>query len=147
MGKVVALPPRTTSERELPLQLLLADDVARMRSLLASCAREAIDGLVVIEAADGAEAIQRALQRRPQFALLDVNMRPLGGIEAALTLRELLPDIRLALQTNNPYAHRGLAREHRLPLFDKGDFDHALAWILSQVRWPAGRRSEAELTR
>jgi len=116
------------------LALLLADDDAALRALMADRARELVDKLAVLQAADGAEAIQLGLQRRPQIALLDVSMPRLGGVEAALTLRELQPQIRLALQTGDTRAYRDTAREHRLPLFDKGDLELALAWLGAQAK-------------
>jgi CheY-like chemotaxis protein len=116
------------------LQLLLADDDARLRSLVAARACEAVDALVVLEAVDGAEAIQIGLQRKPQVALLDVNMPRVGGIEVAITLRELLPQMRLALHTADPVAHRDRARECRLPLFDKLRLERAFAWLEVQAQ-------------
>lgn len=112
------------------VQLLVADDDARMRSLVAARACDLVDALVVLEAADGAEAIQIGLQRTPQLAILDVNMPRLGGIEVAMTLRELRPQIRLALHTADPLTHRERARECRLPLFDKLELDRVFSWLV-----------------
>ena len=56
-------------------------------------------------------------------------MPRLGGIEAALTLRELRPQMRLALQSADPHAHRDRARECRLPLFDKLELERAYVWL------------------
>jgi CheY-like chemotaxis protein len=70
-----------------PLALLLADDDAPMRTVAAARASERTEALTVLEAASRAEAIRIGLQRRPQVALLDVEMPRLGGIDAALTLR------------------------------------------------------------
>jgi CheY-like chemotaxis protein len=90
--------------------------------------------LAVLEAVDGAEAIQIGLQRRPQIALLDVGMPRLGGLAAALTLRELHPEMRLALHTADASVHRRHARQHRLPLFDKLDLARTIAWLELQAR-------------
>jgi CheY-like chemotaxis protein len=116
------------------VKLLLADDDARIRSLLASRARDTVEAIAVLEAEDGAEAVRLGLRQQPQIALLDVNMPRLGGIEVALALRELQPRMRVALQTADPHAHRDLARAHRLPLFDKLELDRALSWLEVQVR-------------
>jgi CheY-like chemotaxis protein len=132
-----ALP--TQPEGESQLALLVADDEPSLRHLLATRARHAIDSLVVLEAEDGTEAVQIGLQQRPRFALLDVQMPRLGGIEAAITLRALHPQVRLALATAEPDAHRARAREHRLPLLDKLDVDGAIRWLERQVHSPAGR--------
>jgi CheY-like chemotaxis protein len=114
--------------------LLLADDDPNLRALLATRAELAVDGLTVVEAEDGAEAVRLGLRQRPDLALLDVRMPRLGGIEAAVTLRELQPELRIALCTGEADAHRARARELRLPLFDKLDLDRAMRWLEVQAR-------------
>lgn len=126
-------PPLTVDDREPPVRLLVAGDDQLARSLLAPGARQIVGEIAVLEAADGAEAIQLGLQQRPEIALLDVHMPRLGGIEAAITLRDLLPRMRLALQSRDPLVHRDRAREHRLPLFGKLELDRTLAWLRAQV--------------
>jgi CheY-like chemotaxis protein len=137
---------RTTADAD-GIQILLADGEPRLRSLTASSARDALEGCLVLEADDGAEAIQLALRRRPQIALLEVEMRRVGGIEAAITLRELRPRMRLALQTADPTAYRERADRHRLPLFDKAHADHAVAWLQAQVEWYIERPLELRVER
>jgi CheY-like chemotaxis protein len=112
-----------------PLALLLADDDAGMRTVVAAHASERIEALTMLEAASGAEASRIGLQRRPQVALLDVEMPRLGGIDAALTLRGLRPQLRLALNTSEPRAYRDRARELGLPLFEKLDLERVLGWL------------------
>jgi CheY-like chemotaxis protein len=133
-----------------PIELLIADDDAALRSLIAVRARAALAAVAVLEAADGAEAIQLCLQRRPQIALLDVNMPRLDGIEVALVLRELLPGLRLALHTGDPAAHSEAARELCLPLFDKLESEHALRWLERQARsrppWGPNNLASRKLT-
>src|SRR5690242_3053036 len=112
MENLAVLPRLDSREQGPQVQLLLADDDADMRSLLVASARDRITSLAALEAQDGAEAVQIGLQQRPQIALLDVNMPKLGGIEAALTLRALHPQMRLALHTADPRTHRERARAH-----------------------------------
>jgi len=128
-------PPLTTDDTAPPIRLLVADDDPPARSRRASGAREVAGEIAVLEAEDGAEAVQLSLQERPEIALLDVNMPRLGGIEAALTLRELQPRIRVALQTADPLTHGERAREELLPLFGKLELDDTLAWLRAQVQW------------
>jgi CheY-like chemotaxis protein len=116
------------------VQLLLADGDARIRSLLASCAREVVEGLDVIEAGDGAEAVQLGLQERPQVALLDLDLPTLGGVEVAVTLRELQPQMRVALQAAEVRRQRDRLRARRLPLFDKLEPARALSWLEVQLQ-------------
>jgi len=134
MEDLAVLSHSSSPEHGPLVRLLLADDDAQMRSLLASCARGRVGAIVVLEAEDGAEAVQLGLQQRPQIALLDINMQKLGGIEVALTLRELRPQIRLAVQTADPLAYCDRARAHDLPLFDKLELGRALSWLEVQAR-------------
>lgn len=118
-----------------PVRLLIADDDEVFRTLTAARALDAAGPLVlaVHEAEDGAEATRIAVHRRPQIALLDVNMPRLGGFEAAITVRDLLPELRLALYTADPDVHRARAHDARLPLFDKLELQAAIAWVEAQA--------------
>jgi CheY-like chemotaxis protein len=120
--------------REPRVTLLLADDDPGLRTLLAARAGLAVASLAVLEAEDGAEAVQLGLQKRPGLALLDVQMPRLGGIEAAITLRELQPHMRIALCTAQPDEYRDRALELGLPLFDKLDLERAMHWLELQAR-------------
>jgi two-component system response regulator DesR len=111
------------------MQVLLADDNAEMRSLVGASMRGALNGLTVLEAADGAEAIQVGLQQRPRVALLDVDMPRVDGIAVAVVLRELVPQLRLALYSGDVRAHRDRAKSLGLPLFDKSDLDRVTDWV------------------
>jgi len=117
----------------MAIALLLADDEPGVRSLLAARARHALADVTVLEAEDGAHALELSLRERPHMALLDVQMPRLDGIAAAITLRELQPQLPLALYTADPNAHRATALELRLPLFDKLDVDGPIRWLELQV--------------
>jgi CheY-like chemotaxis protein len=133
MEELAVQPQEALPTQQPAVQVLLADDDAPLRSLFAASVRDR-SPVAVLEAGDGAEAIQLGLQHRPQIGLIDVTMPRLGGIEVALTLRTLVPEIRLALHTADSHAHRESARAHRLPLFDKLRIDGMLAWLDVQAR-------------
>lgn len=116
------------------MRILIADDEASFRSLLAMKLRDSIPGVEVIEAIDGAEAVRLGLQQHPRIALLDVSMPRLGGVEAALTLRNLQPAMEIALQSGDAEEHRVRATDLGLPLFDKRDLEQPLAWIEARAR-------------
>lgn len=142
MEETAAFPDMRANAQEPLVRLLVADHDALARSRLASCAHETVGEIVVLEAEDGAEAIRLGLQQSPDVAILDIDMPRLGGIEAALTLRELQPRIRLGLHTEDPLSHRQGAREHRLPLFSKLELDRTLSWLQAQVHWCTETRIE-----
>jgi CheY-like chemotaxis protein len=122
------------AHRDRRVQLLIADADPGPRSFVASQVRDVVDEILVLEARDGAEAIRIGAQRQPQLALLEVNMPGLDGVGAAVTLRQLQPDMRVALHTVDPRAHRQRARDYDLPLFDKLDVDRIVHWIDVQAR-------------
>ena len=144
----IAAPKHTGAAEREQIRVLVADGDQWERSLLASRAQETLGGIVVLEAEDGGEAIQLGLQRDPEIALLDVELPGLGGLDAALTLRELKPRMRLALRSRDPFARRGArAGEERLPLFGKLELGPTLAWLAAQMEWFISMQSEAEASR
>ena len=68
-----------------PARVLTADDRADNRELLRDYLRE--QPLDLIEAADGAEALARARELRPQVILMDIAMPGMDGVTAARRLR------------------------------------------------------------
>lgn len=68
--------------------VLVADDDRLVRVTVAGGLRQS--GYVVVEAADGIEALERAAELRPDLAILDVRMPRLSGLDAARRLREEL---------------------------------------------------------
>jgi DNA-binding NarL/FixJ family response regulator len=86
------------SEAE-PVRVLIADDHRLMRegtaALLAGDARIEVVGL----AADGREAIALAERRRPDVALLDLNMPEVRGIEACAAIRRSNPETEVMILT------------------------------------------------
>jgi DNA-binding response OmpR family regulator len=79
--------------------ILVADDDRDVLNLVRF--RLERDGLRVLTAADGAEALELARAERPQVCVLDVMMPKLGGLELVQRLREdpATADIRIILLT------------------------------------------------
>lgn len=83
-----------------PVRVLLADDQALFREALATLLEVRPEIEVVGEAADGAEALDRVAELRPDVVLMDLHMPVLDGIAATRRLRVEQPGIRvLALTT------------------------------------------------
>ena len=83
----------------MPKTVLIADDSAAMRLSV----RRLLEGrhreLVVREAVDGVDAIEKAKTSKPDLILLDLNMPSLDGAEAATVLKNDLPDTPVILFT------------------------------------------------
>ena len=79
------------------LRVLIADDHGVVRSGLAMLIERQADMSVVGEAADGIEAVDLALARRPDVAVLDVSMPGLTGPQAARQIHGQDDRIRLLM--------------------------------------------------
>jgi CheY-like chemotaxis protein len=116
------------------VRVLVADDDEGVRAHFVALLRDANGIATTIEAEDGAEAVQVGLQLRPEIAVLDLNMPYLSGVEAARTLRELQPSMRIALQSSDPGDLRARAGGLGLPLFDKLECERLVHWVETQAR-------------
>jgi DNA-binding NarL/FixJ family response regulator len=82
-----------------PLRILLADDHALFRKGIASLIAARQDMVVVAEAGDGLEAIERARQVRPDVILMDVNMPHCSGLEALERIKQEMPEVTVIMLT------------------------------------------------
>ncbi len=81
----------------LKTRVLLADDHAVVRSGLRAVLDSEADIEVVAEAADGTEAIEKALASEVDLAILDVSMPRLTGLQAAAELVRRRPGVRVLI--------------------------------------------------
>jgi DNA-binding NarL/FixJ family response regulator len=79
------------------IRVLLADDHAAMRDGLRALLQTQADIDVVGVASNGREAIDAARRLKPQVIVMDIAMPELNGIDAALKVREILPDTRIVM--------------------------------------------------
>lgn len=92
------------------LQVLLVDDNPHMRAITASVLRSIGVGKI-LEASDGAEAMESLREHAIDVAFVDLEMKPLGGLEFTQAVRTR-PD------SANPYLPiimmTGHTQEHRV---------------------------------
>jgi DNA-binding NarL/FixJ family response regulator len=99
--------PTTAAEGQHPadgasaasVRLLLVDDHPLAREGIRSLLEDRADGVVVGEAADGQEGVERALALRPDVVLMDLQMPRLSGVGAVRALRESWPEVRVLILT------------------------------------------------
>ena len=90
---------RSSSAR---VHILLADDFAPWRARVRSFLQRTTEWKIVFEACDGLEAVQKTAELHPEVVLLDLSMPRLNGIEAAKRIRQLSPDFKIVILTENP---------------------------------------------
>ena len=76
-------------------RILVADDHRLFRDGVAQLLRDAGDFEVVGQADDGEQAVTLAAALRPDVCLLDVSMPSINGVEAAMRISQLAPEVRI----------------------------------------------------
>lgn len=85
---------------EVPqVRLLLVDDHPLMREGIAAVLQGQPDMVVVGEAANGVEAVERYGELRPDVTLMDLQMPRMDGLDAIQLIRGKWPDARLLVLT------------------------------------------------
>jgi len=77
----------------VPALVMIVDDHALVRRMVRQVF-EAED-LEVLDAANGAEGVQRAEEVKPSLIILDLSMPVMNGLDAARELKVLMPDVPL----------------------------------------------------
>jgi len=79
------------------LRILIVDDHEAVRAGVRAILTSRNDIEVCGEAANGQEAIEKALELRPDLIILDINMPILGGISAAKEIKARLQQVLILL--------------------------------------------------
>ena len=82
-----------------PIRVLIADDHTLVRESLVKVLDASGECRVVAQAADGLEAVEKALQVRPDVAIVDISMPGLNGVEVVRRLHAELPGTRTLVLT------------------------------------------------
>jgi DNA-binding NarL/FixJ family response regulator len=81
------------------VRILIADDHTLVRESLVGLLQGDAGIVVVAQAADGLETVEKALATRPDVVITDLSMPRLGGLEVVRRLREALPDTKVLVLT------------------------------------------------
>jgi len=81
------------------VRVLIADDHTLVRESLAGLLQGDAGIVVVAQAADGLETVDKALATRPDVVITDLSMPRLGGLEVVRRLRDVLPETRVLVLT------------------------------------------------
>jgi len=83
----------------MSIRVLIADDHTLVRESLVGLLQADGDVQVVAQAANGQEAVERALLARPDVVVTDLSMSGFGGLEVIRRLRAALPGTRILVLT------------------------------------------------
>ena len=86
------------------MRILIADDNERVRRGIAGVLASQKDWEVCGEAEDGTQAIQKAMELRPDLVLLDVSMPGMDGLETARRLRRGQAEIKILVLSQHDAA-------------------------------------------
>jgi len=81
------------------IRVLLAEDQGMMRGALALLLDLEPDMTVVAEVESGDAVVPTATEKRPDVALLDIEMPGMSGLDAAAALRDAVPDCKVLMLT------------------------------------------------
>src|SRR5215813_13909280 len=79
------------------LRILVVEDYEPFRRAICSWLQER--DFEVMEAADGVETIERAIELQPDVVLFDISLPRLNGVESARHVRWLVPSAKLVFVT------------------------------------------------
>jgi len=81
------------------VRILVVDDFEKFRQFVVELLRKRPELQVVGEASDGLEALEKAVELRPDLILLDMGLPRLNGIEVARQMRSLVPESKIIFLT------------------------------------------------
>jgi DNA-binding NarL/FixJ family response regulator len=79
------------------VRLLVADDHEIVRKGLRAVLETKPDWEVVAEACDGREAVEKAIETKPDVTILDISMPSMNGLEAAQKIMKQVPQTKLLI--------------------------------------------------
>ena len=84
-------------ETTKPITIVLADDHGILREGIAAFCSSRPDLKILGQSSDGGEAVELILALKPDFAVLDLNMRKVGGLEVIRRVRQAKSETKLVV--------------------------------------------------
>ncbi len=82
-----------------PIKILVVDDHPLMREGIGAVIQGESDMVLVAEASNGREAIERFAEHRPDVTLMDLQMPEMDGVAATIAIRSQWSDARIVMLT------------------------------------------------
>ncbi len=68
-------------------KILLVDDAMFMRNMLKQVVKK--DGIEILEAANGVEAVEKYIEHKPELVFMDITMPDMDGITAVKEIKKI----------------------------------------------------------
>ena len=91
----VAIPQRVADPQTTSYRILVVEDFAPFRRFICSTLATTPGIQIAGEAVDGLEAVQKAVDLKPDLILLDIGLPTLNGLECARRIRMLAPQCKM----------------------------------------------------
>ena len=93
------------------IKLIIVDDHFHVRQAWSWVLNQVPRLNVIAQCANGEEAIEAAKSLQPDVILMDINMKPVNGIEATRSIRQFAPDMKIigvSVQAERSYVNEML---------------------------------------
>jgi DNA-binding NarL/FixJ family response regulator len=85
-------------------RVLVVEDFVAFRQFISSTLEERPNFSVIGEVSDGLEAVQKAVELKPDLILLDIGLPTLNGMDVARRVRKLVPESKIIFVTQESSA-------------------------------------------
>ena len=88
------------SERILSLKTLIVEDNASFREMLREKLQTLSPSMIIYEAAEGNEALQKVDALKPELIFMDIRLPGENGIQLTQKIKERYPNIKIVILTS-----------------------------------------------
>jgi len=89
-----------SGKESVSFKVMLVEDDEGFRRSLAGLLTSRFPSIVIGEAGDGAEALQKVKSFSPQLILMDIKLPGQSGLEVTRRIKALYPDIQVVMLTS-----------------------------------------------
>src|SRR5438876_783658 len=131
-----AFRPSTRVPSTKPTRVLLVDDHEVVRKGLRSLLEKRPEYMIVGEAVDGREAVEKAMLLKPDLVILDIGMPGMNGLEATRHIVQESPQTKVLILTvhDSEYMARETLRAGARGYLLKSDAGHDLLLAMDSLR-------------